>query len=120
MSVNQSGGDRPAPGIWRRALIFQRALRRVAGLENGVELAALLEDLPGAGKARWYDEAVAARKFQSLPRLAREHHATRKQMAELMFRVSHGPSPPGCRPNTGKELLRRIRIVIPNGALGRA
>src|SRR5437868_13002876 len=91
-----------------------------AGFEDGVDLGAILENFPGAGKARGHDESIAGPECTALARLALDHNTPSGDHAQLVLGIAHAPLAARSRPATGEELLTRVGEVIPHAMLGRA
>src|SRR5262249_21366787 len=79
-----------------------------SGLEYRVNLAAVLEPLPGAGKSRGNDERIATCEYAALAAIALDHHPARCHDTQLVLRVAHTPLAARRRPTSGEELLSCI------------
>src|ERR1700760_3252786 len=83
-----------------------------ARLENSVNLAAILQHLPGAGEPRGHHESIARAKGMPLAGFTLDDDATGCHNAQLVFRVAHAPFAACRAPPAGEELLGRIAEVV--------
>src|SRR6266850_7487761 len=60
-----------------------------ARFEDRVHLGAILENFPGAGKARGHDESIAGSECTALARLAFNHNTSRGDHAQLVLGIAH-------------------------------
>src|SRR5437016_12154918 len=102
-----NGGRRDRGAAWSRARF-----------EDCVNLGAILENFPGAGKARGHDKSIAGSERSALARLAFNHNAPRGDHTQLILGIAHAPLAACSRPATGEKLLTRIGEVIPHAMLG--
>ena len=92
-----NGGRRDRGAAWSRARF-----------EDCVNLGAILENFPGAGKARGHDKSIAGSERSALARLAFNHNAPRGDHTQLILGIAHAPLAACSRPATGEKFLTRV------------
>src|SRR6516165_8883082 len=87
-------------------------LNSAARLEDGVDLRAVLDDLPGAGEAGRDHERIAGSKAAALAARALDGDLAGGHHAQLILGVAHAPFTARRRPAPGKKLLTDVAEII--------
>src|SRR5262249_38093304 len=82
--------------------------RSGAGLEDRVDLGAVLQHFPGADEAGGDHEGIARTEGCALPVCALDDDTSLRHDAQLVLRIAHAPLAAARRPAPGEELLRGI------------
>ena len=110
-----------AASFGRRRALKPRAYSPQDGADGwkiDVELAAVFEDFPRTFEAARHDEAVPRRKLPALASRIGDHaHASFGHIAEFVLDIVHAPLASRAGPYSGKKLVARVRVVIPERQL---
>src|SRR5215469_8761958 len=81
-------------------------------LEDGVDLGAVLDDLPGAAETGRDQEHIAGTEAAALAARVLDHYLPGSHDAQLVLGVAHTPFSARGRPAPGEELLARVTEII--------
>src|SRR5579859_689910 len=91
-----------------------------ARFEDRVDLAAVLEHLPGAAEAGRDHEGITRTEARALPGGTLDHDPAPRHDAQLVLGVAHPPFAARRGPAPGEELLARVRVEVLHAELGGA